>query len=77
MVARFIYREAEKKKGKELTEDEKDIAREEWIASSNKHSPLGHIQTPEEIGKVAVFLASSEACSITGDAITVAGGMGI
>ena len=37
--------------------------------------PLGREQTPEDIGKVAAFLASDRARNITGQAINVDGGM--
>ncbi|MCX5973927.1 MAG: SDR family NAD(P)-dependent oxidoreductase [Coprothermobacterota bacterium] len=36
--------------------------------------PFGYMATPEEIGKVAVFLASSEADYMTGQAVNVCGG---
>jgi len=36
--------------------------------------PLGREQAPEEIGKLTAFLASEDACSITGQSIHVDGG---
>ncbi len=36
--------------------------------------PLGYLATPAEIGKVAVFLASSDADYMTGQAVNVCGG---
>lgn len=38
-------------------------------------TPLGRIGQPEDIARVAVFLASDEASWITGERITVAGGL--
>ncbi len=37
--------------------------------------PLGREQTPEDIGKLVVFLSSSDAANITGQAIAVDGGI--
>ena len=37
--------------------------------------PLGREQTPEDIGKAAVFLASDDARNITGQSLNVDGGM--
>ena len=36
--------------------------------------PLGREQTPEDIGNLAVFLASDLSLNITGQAINVTGG---
>lgn len=38
-------------------------------------TPLGREQTPEDIGKLVVFLASADAQNITGQAISVDGGI--
>ncbi|RAJ92257.1 3-oxoacyl-[acyl-carrier protein] reductase [Larkinella arboricola] len=38
-------------------------------------TPLGRLGQPEDIAKVAVFLASDEAAWVTGERITVAGGL--
>ena len=37
--------------------------------------PFGRVQTPEDIGRAVVFLASEEAKEITGQALNVCGGM--
>jgi len=37
--------------------------------------PLGREQTPEDIGKLAVFLSSADGENITGQAIAVDGGI--
>jgi 3-oxoacyl-[acyl-carrier protein] reductase len=46
-----------------------DVAKE-WVA----RTPLGRIGQPDDIAKVAVFLASPDSAWITGDRITAAGG---
>jgi len=38
-------------------------------------TPLGRIGQPEDIAKVAVFLASDDASWVTGERITAAGGL--
>jgi 3-oxoacyl-[acyl-carrier protein] reductase len=47
---------------------------EEQIAERAREIPLGRIAQPEEIAKVAVFLASSESGWVTGELIHVNGG---
>ena len=37
--------------------------------------PMGRIGTPEDVGRVVAFLASSDAAYVTGDVISVGGGM--
>jgi NAD(P)-dependent dehydrogenase (short-subunit alcohol dehydrogenase family) len=37
--------------------------------------PLGRLETPEDVGKLVVFLASDDADYVTGEAIEVTGGM--
>ena len=38
-------------------------------------TPLGREQTPEDIGKLTAFLCSEDACNITGQIISVDGGI--
>jgi 3-oxoacyl-[acyl-carrier protein] reductase len=47
---------------------------EEQLAVRAREIPLGRMAEPEEIAGVAVFLATSEACWITGELIHVNGG---
>ena len=47
---------------------------EQFVAQS---IPLGREQTPQDIGRLAVFLASDLALNITGQAINVNGGSGM
>ena len=49
--------------------------REIFLAIVKRGVPLGSEQTPEDIGKLAAFLASDDARSITGQAIAVDGGI--
>jgi len=42
-----------------------------------KLTPLGRIGQPDDIGRIAVFLASDESYWLTGQIITAAGGMTI
>jgi len=44
------------------------------LAAAGQAIPLGHIATPEEIAKTAVFLASDDAGFITGQCLHVNGG---
>ncbi|GGE42075.1 3-oxoacyl-[acyl-carrier protein] reductase [Pedobacter psychrotolerans] len=46
----------------------------EWEAQLVKQVPLGRIGQPDDIAKVAVFLASDDAGWVTGERIQVAGG---
>jgi 3-oxoacyl-[acyl-carrier protein] reductase len=57
-----------------------------WIATASstkqeiaagKNSPIGRPGTPEEVGQVAVFLASEESSYVTGQMIVVDGGNSI
>ncbi len=47
---------------------------EEELNAAGRTIPLGHIATPEEIARVAVFLASEDAGFITGQCLHVNGG---
>jgi len=47
---------------------------DEWQANLVDKIPLGRLGTPEDIAELAVFLASSRAAYITGQAINVSGG---
>lgn len=46
-----------------------------FLAQVQRGVPLGREQTPEDIGKLAVFLSSDEGRNITGQAISVDGGI--
>jgi hypothetical protein len=46
-------------------------------AAAGKLHALGRIRQPEEVGRLAVFLASEEAAFMTGAAVVVSGGFGI
>jgi NAD(P)-dependent dehydrogenase (short-subunit alcohol dehydrogenase family) len=47
---------------------------EEQIAARAREIPLGRMAQPEEIARVAVFLASDEASQVTGALLHVNGG---
>ena len=49
--------------------------RERFEAVIASNMPLGREQTPEDIGKAAVFFASDDANNITGQSLNVDGGM--
>ena len=46
------------------------------VAAGKLHA-LGRVGQPEEVGRLAVFLASDDASFMTGSAVTVSGGFGI
>jgi NAD(P)-dependent dehydrogenase (short-subunit alcohol dehydrogenase family) len=46
-----------------------------FLNEVQRNVPLGREQTPEDIGKLTVFLSSSDAANITGQAISVDGGI--
>src|SRR6185503_3493553 len=53
-----------------------DLAPREIFADQVKRGvPLGEEQTPDDVGNLAVFLCSDGARSITGQAISVDGGL--
>lgn len=47
---------------------------EEYLAEFNEGTPLKRMGEPEEIGKLAVFLASEDASFITGTSVNISGG---
>ena len=49
--------------------------KEELRAAQNRIIPVGRWGEPEELGRVAVFLASEASSFITGQTIVVSGGM--
>lgn len=49
--------------------------REIFDQAIKERCPLGREQTPEDIGKAAVFFASDDAVNITGQSLNVNGGM--
>jgi len=51
------------------------ITEEEVKQGYVKSVPLGRLETPEDVAKVVLFLCSEEADYITGEAISVTGGM--
>jgi NAD(P)-dependent dehydrogenase (short-subunit alcohol dehydrogenase family) len=55
----------------EMTGEPQDAIKERWMSGI----PMGRFQEPEDIARVALFLASEEASEMTGQAINVTGGM--
>ena len=49
--------------------------RDIFLAEVERQVPLGREQTPEDIGNLVVFLCSDEGRNITGQAISVDGGI--
>jgi NAD(P)-dependent dehydrogenase (short-subunit alcohol dehydrogenase family) len=49
--------------------------REIFLDRVKRSVPMGREQTPEDVGRLAVFLCSDAACNITGQAIAVDGGI--
>jgi len=47
---------------------------EEWLAESRRVALMGRIGTPEDIGKLAAFLASDDSSFICGETIVIDGG---
>jgi len=62
-----------KAEGRTITTDEE--AKEYLETLAKKGAPLGRLQTTEDIGNMAAFLASDDAKNITGQAFNVCGGM--
>ena len=54
-----------------MTGEEKESIQKRWMSGI----PMGRFQEPEHIARVALFLASSDASEMTGQAINVTGGM--
>jgi enoyl-[acyl-carrier-protein] reductase (NADH) len=50
------------------------ITYEQMVANSNARSALGRMVKPEEIGDLAVFLASDKSAAITGQTINIDAG---
>ncbi|MCB0828458.1 MAG: SDR family oxidoreductase [Solirubrobacterales bacterium] len=55
----------------EMTGESQDSIRDRWMSGI----PMGRFQEPEQIARVAMFLASDDASEMTGQAINVTGGM--
>ncbi len=51
------------------------ITKEKVLENYHSAIPLGRLEEPEDIAKVVLFLASSDADYMTGQAVNVAGGM--
>ena len=54
----------------ELRGVEPDVVKQLWIDAT----PLGRLETPEDVAKVVAFLASDDAAFLTGESISVNGG---
>lgn len=64
-----------------VTEGEIEVQRKlgqpnDWVETQGSKLPLGRVQTPEDIAKSILFFASDAADQITGQAISVDGGLG-
>ncbi len=55
--------------------DKEKTPEERGAEFAAKHWPLARLQSPEDVANAALFLASTEAQEITGQAINVAGGV--
>ncbi|WAH35306.1 SDR family NAD(P)-dependent oxidoreductase [Alicyclobacillus dauci] len=63
-----------------VTEGEMDIQLqagqpENWMVTGASKIPLGRLQTPDDIASCVLFLASDDACQITGQSLAVDGGL--
>ena len=54
-----------------MTGEPKESIKKRWMAGI----PMGRFQEPEHVARVVLFLASSDASEMTGQAINVTGGM--
>ena len=55
--------------------DLRGMTREQVLQSYVDQTPLGRLETPEDVAGVVIFLASDDACFMTGQAINVTGGV--
>ncbi len=53
----------------------KGISREELVAQSIQHCPLGRLETPQDVANAVLFFASDAAGFISGEALNVSGGL--
>jgi NAD(P)-dependent dehydrogenase (short-subunit alcohol dehydrogenase family) len=51
------------------------VSREQVVADYVAQTPLGRLETPEDVADVVVFLCSDQARFMTGQAINVTGGV--
>lgn len=58
-----------------LTGKKEDEAGKTFRENQKWMTPLGRLGTPEEVGKLVAFLASDDSSFITGEAITIDGGV--
>lgn len=64
-----------------VTEGEMEIQRklgqpDDWVSKHAEQLPMGRLQTPADIANAVLFFLSDEANQITGQAISVDGGLG-
>jgi NAD(P)-dependent dehydrogenase (short-subunit alcohol dehydrogenase family) len=55
-------------------QDEKGLSREGAMANWTAQTPMGRMQTPDDIANAVLFLASDAASEITGEGMNVSGG---
>ena len=56
---------------------EQGVFDDQWVAQVKHNLPMQRFGTPEEVAKMAVFLASSASAYTTGQLIPVDGGYGL
>jgi NAD(P)-dependent dehydrogenase (short-subunit alcohol dehydrogenase family) len=56
---------------------EQGVFDDQWVAQVKQNLPMQRFGTPEEVAKMAVFLASSDSAYTTGQLIPVDGGYGL